>query len=100
MLRTTLLLGALTGIILWFGQFLGGPTGLMIAFAFAILMNFGSYWFSDKIVLAMYRARQVNEAEAPMLYRYRPQPRPAGRDADAPALYHPLRSGQRLCHWS
>jgi len=69
MLRTTLLLGALTGIILWFGQFLGGSTGLMIAFVFAVVMNFGSYWFSDKIVLAMYRARQANEAEAPMLYR-------------------------------
>jgi heat shock protein HtpX len=52
MLRTTLLLGALTGVILWFGQFLGGSTGLMIAFVFAVVMNFGSYWFSDKIVLA------------------------------------------------
>jgi len=41
----------------------------MIAFVFAVVMNFGSYWFSDKIVLAMYRARQANEAEAPMLYR-------------------------------
>ena len=69
MLRPALFLGALTGIILWFGQFLGGSTGLVIAFAFAILMNFGSYWFSDKIVLAMDSARQVGEAEAPMLYR-------------------------------
>lgn len=69
MVRTTLLLGALTGIILGIGQWLGGSQGLVIAFIFAILMNFGSYWFSDKIVLAMYRARQVDEAEAPMLYR-------------------------------
>jgi heat shock protein HtpX len=69
MLRTTLLLGALTGIILWFGQFLGGSDGLMIAFAFAVLLNFGSYWFSDKIVLAMYGAHQASEAEAPGLYR-------------------------------
>jgi heat shock protein HtpX len=69
MLRTTLLLGALTGVILWLGQFLGGSTGLMIAFVFAVVMNFGSYWFSDKIVLAMYGARPVSEAEAPMLYR-------------------------------
>lgn len=69
MLRTTLLLGALTGIIMGIGQFLGGSQGMTIAFVFAIIMNFGSYWFSDKIVLAMYRARQVNEAEAPMLYR-------------------------------
>ena len=69
MLRTTLLLGALTGIIMGFGHLLGGSQGLMIAFIFAALMNLGSYWFSDKIVLAMYGARQVSEAEAPMLYR-------------------------------
>ncbi len=54
MLRTTLLLGALTGISLWLGQFLGGSGGLVIAFVFAVLMNFGAYWFSDKVVLAMY----------------------------------------------
>jgi heat shock protein HtpX len=69
MLRTTLLLGALTGIIMAIGQWLGGSQGLIIAFVFAVLMNFGSYWFSDKIVLAAYGARQVSEAEAPMLYR-------------------------------
>jgi Zn-dependent protease with chaperone function len=69
MLRTTLLLGALTGLILGIGQWLGGSQGLILAFVFAILMNFGSYWFSDKIVLAMYSARQVSEAKAPMLYR-------------------------------
>jgi heat shock protein HtpX len=69
MIRTTLLLGALTGLIMGIGQWLGGPHGLFIAFAFALLMNFGSYWFSDKIVLAAYGARQVSEAEAPMLYR-------------------------------
>jgi heat shock protein HtpX len=69
MLRTTLLLGALTGIIMGIGQLLGGSQGLILAFVFAIIMNFGSYWFSDKIVLAMYGARQVSEAEAPMLYR-------------------------------
>jgi heat shock protein HtpX len=69
MVRTTLLLGALTGLIMLIGQWLGGSHGMVIAFVFAIIMNFASYWFSDKIVLAMYRARQVNEAEAPMLYR-------------------------------
>jgi heat shock protein HtpX len=69
MLRTTLLLGALTGIIMAIGHLLGGSQGLTIAFIFAVIMNFGSYWFSDKIVLAAYRARQVSEAEAPMLYR-------------------------------
>jgi heat shock protein HtpX len=69
MLRTTILLGALTGIIMAMGQWLGGPQGLTIAFIFAAIMNFVSYWFSDKIVLAAYGARPVSEAEAPMLYR-------------------------------
>ncbi|HKA55460.1 MAG TPA: zinc metalloprotease HtpX [Candidatus Binatia bacterium] len=69
MLRTTLLLGALTGIIMAIGQLLGGSQGLVVAFIFAAVMNFGSYWFSDKIVLSMYGAREVSEAEAPMLYR-------------------------------
>ena len=50
MLRTTLLLGALTGLIMLIGQYFGGSQGLTIAFIFAIIMNFGSYWFSDKIV--------------------------------------------------
>jgi heat shock protein HtpX len=68
-LKTTLLLGLLTGIILWFGAFLGGSNGLVVAFVFATVMNFGSYWFSDKIVLAMYRARPVGMNEAPDLYR-------------------------------
>jgi len=68
-LKTTLLLGLLTGIILWFGEFLGGSQGLVIAFVFAAIMNFTSYWFSDKIVLAMYSARPVGMNEAPDLYR-------------------------------
>jgi heat shock protein HtpX len=68
-LKTTLLLGLLTGLILWFGEFLGGSQGLVIAFVFAAIMNFTSYWFSDKIVLAMYSARPVGMNEAPDLYR-------------------------------
>src|SRR5713226_3229450 len=68
-LKTTLLLGLMTGIILGIGQLFGGPQGLVIAFVFSLLLNFASYWFSDKIVLAMYRAREVNEAEAPELYQ-------------------------------
>jgi len=66
--KTTLLLGALTGLLLLFGQMFGGRTGMVIAFGFAIVMNFGSYWFSDKIVLAMYRAKPVSEADDPELY--------------------------------
>jgi heat shock protein HtpX len=66
--KTVLLLGLLTGIVMGIGQLFGGSQGLVIAFVFAVVMNFGSYWFSDKIVLAMYRARPVGEAEAPELY--------------------------------
>ncbi|HEX9788818.1 MAG TPA: zinc metalloprotease HtpX [Candidatus Binatia bacterium] len=69
MLKTTFLMGALMGIILVIGQWLGGTPGLVIAFVFAVLMNLGAYWFSDKIVLRMYRAREIDEAEAPQLYR-------------------------------
>ncbi|OIP92453.1 MAG: protease HtpX [Syntrophobacteraceae bacterium CG2_30_61_12] len=67
--RTTLLLAALTVFFVWIGRLLGGPTGMVMAFAFAIVMNIGSYWFSDKIVLAMYRAQPLSEAEAPELHR-------------------------------
>ncbi len=51
------------------GQALGGQQGLVMAFLFAVAMNFGSYWFSDKIVLTMYRAKEVGPDEAPELYR-------------------------------
>jgi len=67
--KTALLLGLLTGIILGIGQLFGGLQGLVIAFVFALLINFGSYWFSDKIVLAMYHAREVSGDDAPELYR-------------------------------
>jgi heat shock protein HtpX len=61
-LKTALLLGALSGMLLLIGDFLGGQQGLILAFAFAALMNLGSYWFSDKIVLRMYRAQEVGPA--------------------------------------
>jgi len=66
-LKTTFLLGALTGLLLLFGQVFGGRTGMIIAFGFAIVMNFGSYWFSDKIVLRLYRAKPIGESEDPEL---------------------------------
>ena len=58
-LKTALLLGALSGLLLLIGDYFGGQSGLILAFGFAILMNLGSYWFSDKIVLRMYRAQEV-----------------------------------------
>ena len=57
--KTVLLLGALSGILLVIGELAGGSQGLVMAFVLAVAMNIGSYWFSDKIVLRMYQARQV-----------------------------------------
>ncbi|NSW87156.1 MAG: zinc metalloprotease HtpX [Syntrophobacteraceae bacterium] len=68
-LRTTLLLAVLTVLIIWIGGQFGGRNGMVIAFVFAVVMNFGSYWFSDKIVLSMYRAQPLDEQQAPQLYR-------------------------------
>jgi heat shock protein HtpX len=58
-LKTALLLGLLSGVLLVIGQLLGGANGMLLGFIFAVVMNFGSYWFSDKIVLRMYRAQEV-----------------------------------------
>jgi len=66
--RTTLLLGALTALIVLIGRLLGGQQGMIFAFIIAIGMNFFSYWYSDKIVLKMYRAREVTPQENPRLY--------------------------------
>ena len=57
--KTVLLLGALSGLLLVIGEVAGGAQGLMFACAFAVVMNIGSYWFSDKIVLRMYQAKEV-----------------------------------------
>lgn len=67
-IKTVFLLGALTGLLILIGGYFGGRQGMVIAFVFAVIMNFGSYWFSDKIVLSMYRASEVKEADAPELY--------------------------------
>lgn len=67
--KTVLLLGLLTGIIMGMGQLLGGSQGLVVAFLFAAVLNFGSYWFSDRIVLAMYGAREINPEAVPEVYR-------------------------------
>lgn len=66
--RTTLLLTALTVLLVLAGNALAGPSGMKIAFVIAMVMNFGSYWFSDKIVLKMYRAREVTPEKASDLY--------------------------------
>ena len=66
--KTFILMLVLTGIFILVGTAIGGRSGAIYAFVFAGLMNFIMYWFSDKIVLRMYRAQQVTQGEAPELY--------------------------------
>jgi heat shock protein HtpX len=67
-LKTTMLLGALTGLIMLIGGLLGGHSGVEMAFIVALAMNFFSYWFSDKMVLRAYRAQPLDANSAPELY--------------------------------
>lgn len=68
-LKTAFLMALMMVLFLFVGGLLGGERGMVMAFLFSLVMNFGSYWFSDKIVLTMYRAQQVNEQEFPQLFR-------------------------------
>jgi heat shock protein HtpX len=68
MFKTALLLAVLTAMLVLIGGAVGGRQGMLVAFVFALFMNFFSYWFSDRIVLAMYGARPIDEAQAPALY--------------------------------
>jgi heat shock protein HtpX len=67
-IRTTLLLASLTGLMLLIGGALGGRGGMMIALLFSLVMNMGTYWYSDKIVLRMYHAKEVTPVESPELH--------------------------------
>jgi heat shock protein HtpX len=68
-IRTTLLLAAMTVFLVFLGNLLGGRQGMILALILAAGMNFFSYWFSDKIVLRMYRANEVSADQAPELYQ-------------------------------
>lgn len=68
-LKTVFLITLMTVLLVFIGNLIGGKTGMIIALIFAVGMNFFSYWFSDKIVLKMYKAEEVNEAGNPRLYR-------------------------------
>jgi heat shock protein HtpX len=94
--KTTLLLGALTALLVFLGGRLGGQTGLVIGFSFALLMNVGSYWWSDKIVLAMHHAKEADRREVPWLFEIveglarragLPMPRIYIVDEDAPNAF-------------
>ncbi len=67
-IKTVILLGALTGLFLFIGGLAGGQSGMIIALAFAGIMNLAAYWFSDKIVLRMYGAQPLSESEAPEVH--------------------------------
>lgn len=68
-LKTTLLLGGLTALVLAMGYYFGGQNGALIALIFSAIMNFGSYWFSDKIVLALYGAKEIAQKENSHLHQ-------------------------------
>jgi len=67
--KTAFLLTLLTLLLIWLGAAIGGRTGVIVAFCLALILNFVSYWYSDKIVLAIYRAQPAQEAEFPVLFR-------------------------------
>lgn len=67
--KTAILLGLLAGLLMGVGWLVGGYQGLTIGLIFAVIMNFGTYWFSDKIVLWMYKAQEAKKSEYPELYR-------------------------------
>ena len=68
-LKTGFLLALLTVLLVFIGQLMGGAQGATIAFGFALIMNLVMYWFSDRIALAMHRAKPLSESEAPQVYR-------------------------------
>lgn len=67
-IRTALLLGAMTGFLVLVGRVLGGQQGMVIALGIAVVMNLGSWWFSDKLLLARYHAHQIGPGQAPELH--------------------------------
>jgi len=69
LMKTAILMAAITALFMALGQLLGGQTGMMLALVVALGMNFFSYWFSDKMVLKMYNAREVDETTAPHFVR-------------------------------
>jgi heat shock protein HtpX len=95
-IKTTVLLAALTGLLVVTGGAIGGSYGAGLGFAVALAMNFGSYWFSDRIAMRMAGAREVSEREAPQLHETvarlarkfdLPKPRVAVVESDAPNAF-------------
>ena len=68
LMKTAILMAAITALFMLLGQMWGGQNGMMLALAVALGLNFFSYWFSDKLVLRMYNAREVDATSAPQFY--------------------------------
>jgi len=103
-LKTVVLLGALTGLLVVIGGMIGGRGGMMIAFVMATMMNLGSWWFSDSLALRMSGAREVDEDELPSVHRMVeelsvnagiPKPRVAVIDSPMPNAFATGRSPQK-----
>ncbi len=97
-LKTTFLLTCLTLLLIAMGSAIGGQTGMIIAFLIAGGMNFFSYWYSDKIVLKMYKAKEVSESENPSFYNMVKPACPAGEYADAEGLHYSFRGTECFCY--
>jgi heat shock protein HtpX len=67
-LKTSMLMAAIVALFALIGSLIGGQSGMLLALGFALVMNLGAYWFSDKLVLRMYNARQVDDSTAPEFY--------------------------------
>lgn len=67
--KVAVLMIGLMALFMWVGYMFGGQNGMLLAFLIACVMNFATYWFSDRVVLAMYRGRQITEPDHPRLYR-------------------------------
>ncbi|AIF49612.1 zinc metalloprotease HtpX [Pelosinus sp. UFO1] len=102
-LKTTLLLAALTGILMAIGGLFGGRSGVGVMLLVSLAMNLGSYWFSDKIVLSMYNAREITPEQGPDLFKMvanlahranLPMPRVYVIDTDVPNAFATGRSPQ------
>jgi heat shock protein HtpX len=102
-IKTAVLMAGITGLFGAVGAAIGGPQGMLLALGFAVLSNFFAYWFSDRMVLKMYNAREVDEASAPQFYRMvkelaqraeLPMPRVYLIDEDAPNAFATGRNPQ------
>jgi heat shock protein HtpX len=68
-IKTVMLMALMTALLVYIGGAFGGQTGMIMAFLFAIVMNFGTYWFSDKLVLKMYKAQELQRTDNPEIFR-------------------------------